>query len=213
MTRTYIQRLRRRPVAVVLAVVIVLIAAAQFTDALGEIRQLAGRLGGSPPSIALPGGEACAAAGGSVAVRAYAVALTDPTALGMLVRDNATLFAQNGDAVECYRVLAAALASNTNLSQLDALRDRAEAERETGLEFDRAAYTFDLAETLRELADALPALAKADDGPYRATKAYESARAYSTLLQRVPGASARVETLIQADEEVLRALAGRVSGR
>jgi hypothetical protein len=148
-----------------------------------------------------------------VAVRAYAVALTDPTALGMLVRDNATLFAQNGDAVECYRVLAAALASNTNLSQLDALRDRAEAERETGLEFDRAAYTFDLAETLRELADALPALAKADDGPYRATKAYESARAYSTLLQRVPGASARVETLIQADEEVLRALAGRVSGR
>jgi hypothetical protein len=168
---------------------------------------------GYPAAMALQGGEACAAAGGSVAVRAYAVALTNPTELGMLVRGNATFFAQNGDAVECYRVLAAALASNTNLSQLDALRDRAEAERETGLEFDRDAYTDDLAETLRELADALPALAKGDDGPYRSTKAYESASAYSTLLKRAPGASARVDTLIQADEEVLRALAGRVSGR
>jgi hypothetical protein len=151
--------------------------------------------------------------GGAVGARAYLLALTNPRELGIFVRDNAILFAKDGDAIACYRVLAAALASNTHLTQLEALRDRAEAEREIGLEFDRAAYTADLAETLRELADALPALANRDDAPYRATKAFESAQAYSTMLERAPGASAGIDTLTRADEEVLRALSERVSGR
>jgi hypothetical protein len=211
-TGTYIQRLKRNPVAVGLAVVAVL-AATQFTGAWGEIGRLVERLspGGQAP-ITVPGGGACAGAAGAAAVRASGLALTRPTAFATFVRDNRALFAQNGDAIACYRLLAAALTSNTNLSQLEALRDRAEAERETGLEFDRSAYTTDLAGTLRELADALPAVTNADDGPYRATRAYESAQAYSTLLQRVPGAAAGIDTLIEADENVLRELAARLSG-
>ena len=163
--------------------------------------------------MTIAGGGACSDPGGPSAVRAYALALTNPRALGMFVRDNATVFAQEGDAITCYGLLATALASNTNLSQLDALRERAEAERQTGLEFDRSAYTTDLAGTLRELADTLPALAKGDDGSYRATRAYESAQAYSTLLQRTRGASEGIDALIRADEEVLRELAARLSGR
>jgi hypothetical protein len=198
-----------------LGVVAVLVAATQFTDALGDIRQLVGRLsfGGRPPSITPIGGGACDARGGSVAVRAYTLSLTNPTELGIFARDNAASFAEDGDATACYRLLAEALASNANLTQLQALRDRAEAERQTGLDFDRSAYTTDLADTLQELADSLPALANADDGPYRATKAYESARAYSTLLQRAPTASAGIDSLLQADEDVLQELAARLSGR
>ena len=198
----YIQRLKHHPVGVVFAVVSVLVAV------IGGLS-----LRGRPPTIPPPGGDACAAPGGSVAARAYGLALTNPTRLGAFARDNATLFAEDGDAVTCSRLLAAALASNTHLEQLDALRDRAEAEREIGLEFDRLSYTTDLAETTQELADALPGLANGDDGPYRATKAYESAQAYSTLLQRAPGAAEGIDTLIQADEGVLRALAARLSGR
>ena len=162
--------------------------------------------------MTVPGGGACAEPGGAAAVRAYGLALTRPAALATFVRDSGALFAQNGDAVACYRLLAAALASNTNLSQLAALRDRAEAERETGLEFDRSAYTTDLAGTLRELADALPAVTSGNAGPYQATRAYESAQAYSTLFERAPGASAGIEVLITADERVLRELAARLSG-
>jgi hypothetical protein len=210
---TYIQRLKSNPVAVVLAVV-VLLAAAQFTDAWGGIRQVLGRflLRGRPAATA-SGGGACAGRGRETAVRGYALALTNPTTLGVFVRDNDSLFAQNGDAIACYRLLAAALASNTNLTQLEALRDRAEAERQTGLEFDRSAYTIDLSGTLRELAASLPALVNADDAPYRATRAYESAHAYSTLLQRARSASEGIDALIRADEEVLRELAARLSGQ
>lgn len=160
----------------------------------------------------VPGGAACGDPGGPSAVRAYALALTNPSELGMFVRENATVFAQSGDAIACYRVLATALVSNTNLTQLEALRDRAETERQTGLEFDRSAYTADLAATLRELADALPALANADDGPYRATRAHESAQAYSTLLQRTRAASEGIDVLVKADQEVLRELAARLGG-
>ena len=199
-TDTYIQRLKRSPVAVVLVVVTALVVATQFTD----IRQF---VAGTP----IEGGP-CAARGGSVAVRAYVLALTNPPGLGIFARDNAALFAADGDANRCYRALAAALASNANLTQLDALRDRAEAERQTGLDFDRSAYTSDLADTLEELAGSLPALANTDDGPYRATRAYESAHAYSTLLQRAPSASAGIDTLLRADEDVLRELAARLSG-
>ena len=164
-------------------------------------------------STTVPRGRGvCAGPGGTAAVRAYGLALTRPTELATFVRDNGALFAQNGDAIECYRLLAAALASNTDLAQLEALRDRAEAERETGLEFDRSAYTTDLAGTLRELADALPAVTNGNDRPYQATRAYESATAYSTLLQRAPGASVGIDTLIEADENVLRELAARLGG-
>ena len=204
-TDTYIQRLRSRPVAVVLGVVTVLVVATQFTDVLGDIRRF---VGGTPVE-----GGPCAARSGSVAIRAYTLALTNPTELGILARDNAALFAADGDAISCYRALAAALASNANLTQLEALRDRAEAERQTGLDFNRSAYATDLADTLQELAGSLPALANTDDGPYRATKAYESAQAYSTLLQRAPGASAGIDTLLQGDEDVLRELAARLGGR
>jgi hypothetical protein len=161
--------------------------------------------------MTVPGGDACSEPGGASAVRAYALALTNPTALGMFVRDNATVFAQDGAGIACYRLLATTLASNTNLSQLEALDDRAEAERQTGLEFDRSAYTSDLAGTLRELADTLPALATGDDGPYRATRAHESAQAYRTLLQRTRAASDGIDVLIKADEEVLRELAVRLA--
>ena len=209
-TDTYTQRLKSNPVAVVLALVTVLVAATQFTD----IRQIVERLslGGSPPFTPPAGGVACAGRNGSVAVRAYALALTDSTALGIFARENAALFTGESDAIKCHRLLAAALASNTNLTQLDALRERAEAERETGLDFNRSAYTTDLADTLQELAASLPALANGDDGPYRATRAYESAQARTTLLQRAPGAAAGIDTLIQADEDVLRELAARLSG-
>ena len=183
-----------------------LVAAALVTVAI-----LAGAC--ESPSMTVPRGRGvCVDPGGTSAVRAYGLALRRPTELGTFVRDNATLFAPDGNAIGCYRVLAAALASNANLTELDALRDRAEAERETGLEFDRSAYTTDLADTLRELTDALPAAAKGDDGPYQGTRAYESAKAYSTLLQRVPGAAAGIDTLIEADENVLRELAARLGG-
>ena len=190
--------MKRNPVAVTLATV-VLIAVTLVTNACQ-----------SPMTV--PGGVACSDPGGPSAVRAYGLALTNPTALAMFVRDRATVFAREGDTIACYRVLATALASNTNLSQLDALRERAETERETGLEFDRSAYTADLAGTLRELADVLPALAQGDDGPYRTTRAYESAQAYRTLVQRAPGASEGIDVLIRADEEVLQELAVRLSG-
>jgi hypothetical protein len=130
----------------------------------------------------------------------------------MFVRDNATVFAQDGEGIVCYRLLATTLASNTNLSQLESLRGRAEAERQTGLEFDRSAYTADLAGTLRELAEALPALARGDQGPYRATRTYESAQAYATLQQRTRAASEGIDVLIKADQEVLQELAARLSG-
>jgi hypothetical protein len=214
-TDTYIERLKSNRVAVALAVAAALVVAAQLTGALEDIRQAVGGRppGGRPASVGSAGGGACAGGGDSVAVHAYALALTNAAELRTFARDNATSLAADGDAVACYRLLAAALASNTNLSQLDALRDRAEAERQTGLEFDRAAYTTDLGGTLRELADSLPALAKGDDGPYRATRAYESAQAYSALLQRVPGSAAGIDTLIRADEEVLLGLAARLGGR
>ena len=165
------------------------------------------------PPVTVSGGDLCADPARTTAVRAYGLALTNPRELGMFVRENAILFAQGGDAIACYRLLATALASNTNLTQLDALRDRAEAERQTGLEFDRSAYTTDLAVTLRELAGALPALADADEAPYRATRAYESAQAYSTLLQRTRGASEGIDVLIQADQAVLQELAAGLSGQ
>lgn len=182
--------------------VVVLVAATQFTDALGDARQLAGRvlLGGAGP--------ACGAA-----IRAYALALTDPGALAALVRDNAPFFAADGGATACYRRFAAVLVANNDLTQSEALRDRAEAERQTGLRFDRAAYTADLAQTVQELSDALPALAKGDDGPFRGTKAYESAQAYLALSQRSSDASARIAVLVEADQAVLRELAERLDPR
>jgi hypothetical protein len=195
---TCIERVHRQAVAVALAAL-----------ALAVVTQSTASCG---PAVTVPGEDACGDPGGTLAVRAYALALTNPTALGALVRDNATVFAQDGDGIACYRLLATALASNTNLSGLEALRDRAEAERQTGLEFDRAAYTSDLAGTVRELADALPALAREDDGPYRTTRAYESAQAYSTLLQRARGASEGIDVLIKADQEVLQELAAQLSG-
>jgi hypothetical protein len=204
--------LRRNPTAVALTV-IALLAVTQFTGAWGEIRQFVGRLSGDGPApAAVPGASACADPGRTAAVRAYTLALTDPTGLGTFVRANAKLFAAGGDAIACYGLLAAALASNANLTGIEALRARAEAERETGLEFNRSAYTTDLAGTLRELADSLPALATADDGPYRATRTYESAQAYSTLRQRTRAASEGLDVLLRADEDVLRELAARLSG-
>jgi hypothetical protein len=197
---SYIQRLGNRRVAAGAAVlVVVMVAATQFTGALGEARQLVGRvlLGGASP--------ACAAA-----IRAYAFALTDPVALGALVRDNAPFFAADGGAIACYRRFAAVLVANNDLTEIEALRDRAEAERQTGLRFDRAAYTADLAETVQELSDALPAFAKGDDGPFRETKAYASAQAYLALSQRAPDASAGIAVLVEADQAVLRELAERL---
>jgi hypothetical protein len=193
---------------------VALVTATQFTDALGDVRQRVGDVllgGGSPSRAALQAGP-CPTPAASAAARAYGLALTDPMTLATFVRDNAPFFAESGDAVECYRRLAAALVANNDLGQVDALRDRAEAERETGLRFDRAAYASDLAETLQELSGALPALARADDGRYRGTKAYDSAQAYSTLLRRAPGASASIDALIRADEAVLRELAKRLNG-
>ena len=102
-------------------------------------------------------------------------------ALGALVRENAPLFAADGGAIACYRRFADVLMANNDLTRIEALRDRAEAERQTGLRFDRAAYTADLAETVQELSAALPALTKGDDGPFRQTKAYDSAQAYLAL--------------------------------
>jgi hypothetical protein len=179
--------------------VVVLVAATQLTGALADARQLVGRvlLGGASP--------ACAAA-----IRGYALALTDPVALGALIRANAPFFAADGGAIACYRRFAAVLAAGNDLTQIEALRDRAEAERETGLRFDQAAYAADLAETVRELAVALPALAKGDDGPFRGTKAYDSAQAYLALSQRAPDASARIAALVEADQTVLRELAERL---
>ena len=57
---TYLQRLKRNPVVVMLAVVTVLVAAARFTDVPGDIGQFVGRLspGGNPQFIPLPGGDA-----------------------------------------------------------------------------------------------------------------------------------------------------------
>ena len=179
--------------------VVALVAATQFTGALGESRQLGGRvlLGGASP--------ACAAA-----IRAYAFALTDPMALAALVRENAPLFAPDGGAVACYRRLADVLTANNDLTRIEALRDRAEAERQTGLRFDQAAYTADLAETVQELSGALPALTKGDDGPFRQTKAYDSAQAYLALSRRAPDASAGIAVLVEADQAVLRELAERL---
>jgi hypothetical protein len=100
--------------------------------------------------------------------------------------------------------------ATSDLTQIEALRDRAEAERQTGLRFDLAAYVADLAETVQELSDALPALAKRDDGPFRATSAYDSAQAYLALSRRAPDASAGIAGLVEADMAVLREVAERL---
>jgi hypothetical protein len=190
-----------RTIAGVALLVLVALAVSHYTGAL-DVRRSSSRSGP---------GAACAGPAASTIVRAYTLALTSPAMLGAFVQDNAASFAIGGDAVKCSALLSAALAANRELSQLDAIRDRAEAERDTGLDFNRAAYTADLAETLRELTGALPPLAGGDDGPYRGTKAYESAEAYSTLSRRAPGASARIDVLIAADAAVLRELAERLS--
>jgi hypothetical protein len=173
---------------------VMLLAVSYFTGAFGDDRR-----------------SACAAPGASAVVQAYTLALTNPATLRTFVQANPTLFSADGDAVQCCALLAAALAANTELSQLDAIGERAEAERETGLDFDRAAYTSDLAETLRELTGALSALARADDGPYSKTRAHESAQAYSALVRRAPAASAGIDALIDADADVLRELAERLN--
>jgi hypothetical protein len=194
-----VRRFGKSRVAAGLAVlVVVLLAAPQFADALANPRQFVGRvlLGGASP--------ACAAA-----IRAYALALTDPVALEALVRDNAPFFAVGGGAIACYRRFAAVLA-NDDLTRIEALRDRAEAERQTGLRFDGVAYTTDLAETVQQLSDALPALAKGDDAPFRATNAYDSAQAYLALLRRAPDTAAGIAVLVEADMAVLRELAERL---
>jgi len=162
---------------------------------------------GMRPSGVTVEGAPCAEPGASAAVRAYTLALTNPATLRVFVQDHAASFAADGDASECYAALAAALGANRELSLVDAMSDRADAERETGLDFNRAAYAADLAETLRELAESLPSLARADDGPYTKTKAYESALAYSTLVRRTPRAAAGIDALIQADADVLHELA------
>jgi hypothetical protein len=192
--------------------VILLLGLLQFTGGWDEVRRRVGLSprGAAPSSVALEG-AACAAQAVSPSARAYVLALTSPVELSPFVRNNAALFAEDGDAIECYRRLAAALVANNDLNQVDALRERAEAERQSGLRFDRAAYTTDLAETVRELSDALPALANADDAPYRGTKAYDSAHAYLTLSKRAPGSAAAIDALIRADEAVLRELAERLT--
>jgi hypothetical protein len=177
---------------------VTLVAAIQFMATFGDAHQLGGRLllGGAGP--------ACAAA-----IRAYALALTDPVALDGLIRDNAPFFGVDGGAIACYRRFAAVLANN-DLTQIEALGDRAEAERQTGLRFDRAAYAADLADTVQELADALPALAKGNDGQFRGTKAYDSAQVYLALSRRAPDSSAGIAALVEADMAVLRELAERL---
>jgi hypothetical protein len=74
----------------------------------------------TPGAAASPSAaSSCVGKGAAVAVQAYALAIAKPRLLPAFVRDNAALFARDGDAVRCLRDLTSFLEGNLGFVQAD----------------------------------------------------------------------------------------------
>jgi pimeloyl-ACP methyl ester carboxylesterase len=111
----------------------------------------------------------CASEGSAIAVRAYALARTDDKAFAAYVRENASLFAEDGVVIKCLQVLTFAL---TKLAVEKEPLPRNPPEIMFLRLLGGTGETGVLADQLSQLAATLPALAKGDKSQYEQTDIY-----------------------------------------
>ena len=184
-----------RLVAILIIFGAIVIAVGQFTSALDDILSFIDRWGKTENNTVAPKSgrlihqekpiSPCVSEGGAMAIKAYAIAVSYPDSLPAFITEHATMFAVDGEAIECFRILSSKLLSTalTGPSPTSIENKAHELARELGSPNLADAFAnelqkerldaYRLSKFMQSLAATLPSIAKGTVETYHNSEIYQ----------------------------------------
>jgi hypothetical protein len=201
-----------RFIATFIVVGAVVIAIGQLTGALSEIMTFLGRWNSTKPvtTSSIPDAHAvknadnfpCAGKGGALAIRAYAMAISDPNSLPEFVQKNSIMFAKDGNTTKCLSILTLQLLKGS-ASMAEAYKDfneKFQANRPSGMAEelwrDPAYDMWALANYLQSLTTTLPLVAEGDVSEYYKSEIVTRTQKKWTLIKTDPNLESSMRLLV-----------------
>ncbi len=194
----------------------IVISVGQLTGALSDIMTFLNRWNSTETDTALskPNVESgkstdsspCASNGGAAAIRAYALAFSDPDSLPEFVKENAMLFARDGNTTKCLSFLTLQLRDGSLAKTYENYNARLQAMKPLGAIGepwrDPAIGMMALANSLQSLTSTLPLIAEGDASAYYESEIVANAQQIWTLTK---AADPDTQALMRASAKMLSA--------